>query len=315
MRPIETRLSTPRPKRRGFTLVELLVVIGIIAVLVSILIPTVSHARRQAKNVQCLANLRSLQESLIGFINQNHHSVDYAPVNPANAKAPTNLRSLTWEGFLRPMYSNDNVRVCPEAQDPANLALGSATLAHGTKDPIAPPTTLDTYSFGSYGINGFLYYQDPAQTPPKTTPAIIAGIQHVAGATLAPVNTMKNFWFEDVTTLDGAAVNLPAGTIPPPGFGGAGSVPVFGDCIDLDAWPESTGAAAHDPTPSAGGYTIQTGDHGNAKGHSLGRFCIDRHPGGVNIVFLDGSARTVRLAELWQLRWNKSFVPVVVQVP
>jgi prepilin-type N-terminal cleavage/methylation domain-containing protein len=58
-------------KRRGFTLVELLVVIGIIAILISILIPAVNGARLRAKTVMCQSNLKQIYTSCLMFA-QDH---------------------------------------------------------------------------------------------------------------------------------------------------------------------------------------------------------------------------------------------------
>lgn len=57
--------------RTGFTLVELLVVIGIIAVLISLLMPSLSRAKKQAESVACSANLRSIGQMMFMYANDN----------------------------------------------------------------------------------------------------------------------------------------------------------------------------------------------------------------------------------------------------
>lgn len=71
-----------RRNPQGFTLVELLVVIGIIGLLISMLLPALSKARQQAYSVNCMSNLRQCGISLLMYANDNN--AWFFPVGPWN---------------------------------------------------------------------------------------------------------------------------------------------------------------------------------------------------------------------------------------
>ncbi len=66
---------TRRDPRRAFTLVELLVVIAIIAILMSILLPSLSRAREQAKQTVCLANQKTLALAFVQYANEHRDAI------------------------------------------------------------------------------------------------------------------------------------------------------------------------------------------------------------------------------------------------
>ena len=94
----------PRGTPGGFTLVELLVVIGIIAILVGILLPALGRARDSAKLVQCQSNLRQIGQALHMYVNAFKGSLPYGDYNPGGSN---NMNVATrWPAVLQATLSS-----------------------------------------------------------------------------------------------------------------------------------------------------------------------------------------------------------------
>ena len=83
------------------------------------------------------------------------------------------------------------------------------------------------------------------------------------------------------------------------GVEGRNNIPVFADATWHDAWPRHTDMPVQSPEGFGIGNQGISGD--------INHFCIDRHNGAVNMLFMDWSARKIGLKELWKFKWHRQF--------
>ncbi len=153
--------QSPHSKAAAFTLVELLVVIGIISILIAMLLPALNKAREQAKSVACLSNLRQLGQSMQMYRNDNDDAFPlyattvgmYAYGSGQYEGDHTIWSRLLW---LKGYVSNSQIYACPAFPNPAVdkswFALTDGAL-DAARTRLASGSNEGVFTYVHYGYN------------------------------------------------------------------------------------------------------------------------------------------------------------------
>jgi len=151
-----------REYQRGFTLVELLVVIGIIAVLIGILLPALNRARESANKAACLSNIRQLTTGWILYANANKGNLVWAGTNDKTLVPPPDPNAYRM-GWVIDVPGTS-------AGKEAAVRAGAMWKHNPAANLYRCPSSFDKFNFRSYSINFFL--NGEANLISATTPVV-----------------------------------------------------------------------------------------------------------------------------------------------
>lgn len=261
-------------QRSAFTLVELLVVIAIIALLTAILLPALGRVRRQGKAVVCRANLKQWGQVLAIYTQDNEGRL---PCGSPGGIWLLRGEALSLDASDKPVTRSGirtkGIARCPMALRPRG-------------DEISPSTPGVAYAFSGTSWA-------PRQRVTITFGSTFAAWQIIRPAPHFPISYGFNGWL--LKTDPG----LPGGLLrAQPGVNtysltGKANFPALLDCVGADHAPLSEDKPPAEPDDN--------------QASEMARFCINRHGGYVNALFLDWSARRVGLKELWTLKWHRDY--------